>query len=459
MQLVTLAMLAAVVLAPFLVSEGYLPGNLKFLPEMLSGVVAIYVIVQGISTRFKYVRSEYWVVFGAAATIILCGIIANSVGPGPILSGMRYYARAIPFFFLPMVYQYKEAEIQQQLKLLGAVALLQLPLAAYQKYTLVQDMRFTGDFVYGTLMLSSSLTVYMIMGIAFLIALFLRDRLTKQQFGMLFLLYVVPTTLNETKITVFFMPLAIITTAIIASPRGQKMRILTASLAMVVVAGAIFVPIYNYLGTQAVRTKEEESSIYEMFTKKDYFQKYLNQNTAVGDRKEVGRVDAFTVPLDYVSRDPVSLAFGLGLGNASNSNIGPQFSGKFAPLLSRYASGGSSAGSMVLEVGVLGGLCALLLHWLIFRDCMIVARQRGPTLVDILAPAWPASVILTTIGLFYVAPIASENMSYLFWYFSGVFVARRMQLALESSATARARQSAAGRFQQPLAQGQMRQRG
>jgi hypothetical protein len=443
-QNLTLLALGSFVLAPYLASLGLLPGSVKFLPEMFSGLVAVYVLVQGISTRFKYVRTEYWLVFGAAATVLVCGVIANSVSPGPILSGMRYYARAIPFFFLPLVYPFSEDEIWKQMRFLCGIALLQLPLAVYQKYELVSDFRFTGDFVFGTLMLSSSMTLYLIVGIGFLIALYLRKSISPKTFAILFALFVLPTALNETKVTIFFMPVGIMMTALIATPRGQRMRIFLLGTALVVVAGAIFVPIFNYLGTKAVRTKEEESKITDMFTKKDFFEKYLNQNSQLGDRKEVGRVDGITVPVAVIARDPISLVLGLGLGNASSSNLGPQFSGKHAPLLARYASGGPSAGAMILEVGLLGVACALLLHWMILRDALIATRT-GSDLVSQLAGAWPAAVALMTVSLFYVAPISSENQSYLFWYFSGVFVARRAQLAVESTATARSRRGGAMR--------------
>ena len=69
----------------------------------LSGLVLVYVAAAGTRNRFRLVQSKYWIIFAAFSVIILFGIINNPPGSGPVLSGMRFYLRAIPLFFLPAV--------------------------------------------------------------------------------------------------------------------------------------------------------------------------------------------------------------------------------------------------------------------------------------------------------------------------------------------------------------------
>ena len=84
-------------------SLGWLPDSLGFLPEVFGLVVTILVIILGVRNRFQFVRPGYWITFAALVVCILSGIVVNSVEPGPIFSGIRYYLRAIPLFFLPAV--------------------------------------------------------------------------------------------------------------------------------------------------------------------------------------------------------------------------------------------------------------------------------------------------------------------------------------------------------------------
>ena len=221
----------------------------------------------------------------------------------------------------------------------------------------------------------------------------------------------------------FMLPACIILTMLVSAPKGKRLRMVGGSILLLGVAGMLFVPIYDYLGKQNVSTKDA-SSITDMFTKKDYFDKYLNQETKPGDTKEVGRVDAFTVPLAVIKDNPVWFAFGVGLGNAAVSNLGTQYSGAHSPLLGKYASGGSSAGAIVLEIGVFGLLCVFGLHWLIYKDSMHLVRTSDD-LLGTIAIAWPAVVLLVSVSFFYFTPITTESIPYLFWYFSGLLAAHR----------------------------------
>jgi hypothetical protein len=422
-----MVIIAAVMLASYL-GENVGPKALQYMPEMFSAVVTIAVILAGIKTRFRLVRRSYWMVFIALIITVLCGIFANAVGSGPIIAGMRWYVRAFPLFFLPAVFPFTDKQIKQQLTLLSGFGLLQLPVAALQRYQGIQTGHNTGDTVYGTLNVSGTLTIFLLSGICIVLAMFVRGRLDKTKAIILALLFMIPTTINETKITIFLLPMAVLITMLMGAPPGKRLRVVGLSTLFIAVAGAIFIPIYDYMGAQNVTTKEAYS-IADMFTKKGWFEQYLATDADVGsNKKDVGRVDALTVPLGYITRDPVSAAFGLGIGNASLSSLGTQFSGDYGGLLWMYSSA-TTGGALFLELGILGAVCLLMLLWMITSDSLKLARiSEG--LVGVIAVAWPAVVAIVFITMFYAPTYYFESVSYLFWYFSGMIAAHRTELQL-----------------------------
>jgi hypothetical protein len=169
-------------------------------------------------------------------------------------------------------------------------------------------------------------------------------------------------------------------------------------------------------------------------TEKERLERYLVKDAEVGAQK-AGRVDAIVTPVRELSRDPSSLAFGLGVGNVSNSALGIQFEGRyfqrFAPFLK------SAASRILLELGLVGIVSVLALYWLVFRDARRVA-ESDEGLIGAIALAWTGVVATMGLGLVYVDGIAAESLSVLFWYFSGLIAAHRVRQARDSRLIARA---------------------
>src|SRR5579862_5126621 len=103
MQILILAIFCITTLGDFTIQSLDLPPIVRFLPEVTSAFVILYVLVAGTRNRFQLVAPKYWLIFSAMALVILCGIIINNPGSGPLISGMRFYFRAVPLFFLAAV--------------------------------------------------------------------------------------------------------------------------------------------------------------------------------------------------------------------------------------------------------------------------------------------------------------------------------------------------------------------
>jgi hypothetical protein len=424
-QGVMFLVIGAVTLAEYLTSLEAAPGPLRFLAELLSALVTLYVIVAGTRQGFRHVNPKYWVAFGGLAVLVVCGAISNGVAAGPVVAGMRFYLRAIPFFFLPAVYDFKDWQLRQHLRLLCVVCLLQVPVAVYERHTIMATGHTSNaDAVFGTLMQSGVLTLFLVCALCLLGAAMMRGRLTKWTFGILFLLFLIPMSINETKITVIVLPLGLLITFILSAAPHRRLRAAAAAAGMLALGSAVFIPVFDYYQSKSVVPYK----IADFFTNKTELANYLDTGARVGSEKEAGRVDAVVIPLQELSRDPVTFVLGLGLGNASHSSLGPAFTGAHFGVYGRYTLETSEAAFM-LELGTLGVALILWIHWLVFTDALFVAR-RDDGLVGALALGFVGALVVVTISLFYITIHTAESLSYLFWFYAGVIAARRERIRI-----------------------------
>jgi len=425
MQGMMLLTIAAVTVAPYLTSIWALPGTLKFLAEMLSGPAALYVLIAGTRQSFHLVSAKYWIAFGALAVVLLCGAIANGEGPGPVISGMRYCLRAIPFFFIPAVYAFKEWQLRQHLRMLTALCLLQVPIAAYQRHSIMATAHYTNaDAVFGTLGQSGVLSIFLTCALCLFAAAMLRGRLSRSAFCILFVLLLIPMSINETKVTPIVLPLGLLITFLLGAPAHKRLQTAVGAAAILAVGGAIFVPVFDYYQAKTAIPYK----IGDFLTNTAAFSSYLDTGARIGSDKEAGRVDAILIPLQELSRDPVTSVFGFGLGNASRSSLGPTFTGDYYGIYGRYTRETSMA-TFLLETGVLGAVLILWLHWLVFTDALFVARHDDG-LIGTLALGSVAAIVVTTACLFYISLHIVESLSYMFWFYAGVIAATRERMRL-----------------------------
>lgn len=420
MQRVVLLMILSVFLATHLSLNGF-PGAVKFIPEMLSAIVALYVVVEGTRHRFQFVQPKYWIFFGLMLLIVICGILANDVASGPIIAGARLYLRALPFFFLPAIFAFSEKQVKQQLTLILVLCLLQLSVSGYQRYQLWLQNRYTGDLVIGTLGEAGTVTFIEVSAALVVLALFLRKHIGAVRSTILFFLLLLPTTINETKIVVFILPIGLLATLFVGTPRHRRALMIGWATTLLVAFGALLIPIYDYM--QKNNPYPQEISL-DLLT--DNRRNYLEAKDAgIGATTYVGRKDAIVISTKYIANDPIRLAFGLGFGNSIPSSLGKSFSGKYADLFEFVSI--VSFSTFILELGVLGTAVVLILHWLILKDALLVARADHG-LLGALSTAWVGVSLIIFVMIFYKILLPWEAVSYLYWYLSGLIVAQRARL-------------------------------
>jgi hypothetical protein len=333
------------------------------------------------------------------------------------------YFRAMPFFFVPLVFRFSDDEIRAQLKTLLLLGLLQVPIAIEQRWMTTAASRginFSGDYTYGTLMLSSTLSIFVICCICVVTAFFVKNRLNWRQFVALALLLFVPSTINETKVTLFLFPIGLSVVFLLGLRRGFRVKAVAWLVLATVVAGAGFWIAYDLLGSNATG---RERTLADWWVDEDKRTALLTRETELGTQEKSGRLDSITVPIRYLSNDVVSLTMGLGVGSVTDSALGPQFIGRYRELFAPFMR--TAFPRLLLETGILGLLLVAAICVRIFYDARQVERAHGTGIVNSLALGWTGVVAVMTVSLFYTDIVAVTSLSYLFWYGSGLVVSGR----------------------------------
>lgn len=434
MQALIILTLCTATLMDFAAESKAVPGLLRFTPEMLSVIIVGLVFFKALRGGLSIVPNKYWFAFGFLAFVIVCGIFANSVDVGPLLAGMRYYLRAIPLFFLPAVANFSPKQIQQQVKVVLAIAFIQVPIAIFQRYTVMAEGRMSGDDVRGTVADSGVLSIILICVVVILTAYCMRGYLRRLPFLLMFFILLIPTTINETKATVVFLPLGLMATLIAASAPGKRIKVAIGGVALLAAFAAILIPVFTAMNAQG-NSAERRESLVDFFGNEQRLNGYINdkKDVGLGTRRLVGRGTAIAFPLRYLSQDPLHLAFGLGIGNASHSSLGENFTGKYYELFQYFVV--SAAAVFLIELGMIGTLLVVVLYWLVFTDAIAVMKADTEK-TGAIAAGWVGVVAVMGIAEFYNVTHGFASLSYLYWYFAGIVVARRGQLILQQSVAA-----------------------
>lgn len=421
------------------------------LAEAISGVILVLVLLKGATARSVAINPKYLILGLFVALCIVAGLVLNAVNIGTFVAGGRPYLKWIPLFLLPAVYRFSENELRLQLKTILSLALLQAPVASYQFFIEYWNVA-TGDVITGTLGpgASGTLSILMLSVIAGLVTMYIRAYIRLSSLVLLSIFLFIPCTLNETKITIVLLPIAVMTPFLFApTSRFSPLQLTVAGALLAVFIGG-FVSIYDYTYGAGGRYdhNSKRRSIADFFVGQAENPSYLYKGkefdakailakqqrigalvsaTDVFKRRDEGRVGEMLLPLRVLSEEPVLLAVGLGMGNTSASFL-ERFEGDYAGVLSEVS--GSSLISLVLwETGVIGTILFLLFLYLVFQDSRKVATKDD--LVGAIAQSWVAVLMIIALITFYINYFIVDVLIYFVAYFSGFVAAEKYRCQLE----------------------------
>jgi len=409
---------------------GIIPRFSTLATDAFAGIVALMAIFYLARHRSLNIDVKYIIFFFFFCLVMLFGYILNSVSAGTMLMGIRSYLRFAPFFLLPMILNLSDIQMRSQLRFLLVLALIQFPIVVLQKFV----FKINPDWVAGTLNIGSVLTMFSLSAIAITFGFYLHGRLRFGAALILIICFFLPSTLNESKSIVVFLPIMVIISVMITTRTVDKKRLL-------VVAGLgatmLFTFIMSYaifFGTLGVEEERENLFLVDPGKAATHYlfsdtlsdidpRKMLDlEKRVVGQVPElvmgedrVARLDSVLLPVVVLSQDISKLAFGLGAGNASDSFI-TSFSGEYE----KYATLNVSIPQLPIflwEIGLLGVGMFLMFFIFIFIDSRYLANKEG--ISASIATGWAAVVVMIILSLPYKPFMLFSVLGVLFWYFSG----------------------------------------
>ena len=249
------------------------------------------------------------------------------------------------------------------------------------------------------------------------------------------LLFMLPATLNETKVT----PIALaVGTAGVLFARRRVLN--TRQLALVSLAGMLLFGAFVLAYDRLYQTPDRAGYMEFMFDKKAVINGYMLRGVrakplaiarddgpqlvgkpVLTDRETwIGRLDAVRMPFTVLlASDGIRFLLGLGLGNVS-STFGDGAS--YLDLKTELGAMGSTLTQLLWESGLLGTTIAILLLCMVARDSLILSSGDSPFAT--LAAAWFGVALVLLATLAYTNLILMPEITALVAFFSGLVISK-----------------------------------
>lgn len=420
-----------------------LPPRVQYFPELLIALCSAIALVRlVVLRRFGLVPFRYWIVFLVFTYVVASAAIVNDVSPDVTFAGTRFYFRYVPLFLLPFAFDYTDRDLKRLMILLAALALIQIPVAFKQRFVEYVSAPENGDVISGTLSLSTSLSLFSVGMIVAMAALYVGRHIGVILATALSLLFLLPATINETKVTPLALGIGIVAVLFARKRHLRFSQIAVISLTGILLLG-VFVGVYDRLYRSAavpgylefMTSKDQvidNYSVRGVKAKKIHLGDERNKTIAKEVRLTeqaswIGRFDAIQMPLDVLGgNDKVRLLLGLGIGSVS-SDFGS--GGRYRYLSHELDATSTTITQLLWETGLLGAFLGVVLVLLFIRDAWV--RSRLEDEMGDFAAGWFGSSCVVLSTLPYANYIGLSEITCLIAFFSGV-VAR-------SLATTRAR--------------------
>lgn len=321
-----------------------------------------------------------------------------------------------------MVYDFSDQQIKKQLKFLLLVAVLQCPLAIFQRFVQFRGLG-TGDVIAGTFAAAPILSIYMISVIAVLLSFFLNEEIKPKFFLMILVVLFIPTAINETKATMILLPIALIIPVLFAPRHKSKLKLMVTVWTLI----AMFLVGFNFMYSQFYTKRSDVFEFYSSDQVKTYLYVGMEADNVSDDirESEVGRIDAIIYAITENSDDFFRLIWGVGIGNAAAS-FSKFLAGDYLEEYTRLGGKQNALSHMLWEIGIIGVILVFLLFYLIFFDAKVVRNIAGTS--GTLALGWIGVLAVLAMSVPYQNIIGMNVISYLFCYISGYVAAKRCRM-------------------------------
>jgi len=262
--------------------------------------VSFIFLYLGIKKRFSG-GLIYLVIVGFLFLIVVLGSFINNSSASAIILGTRHYFKYLPFFLFPMVYEFEEEKIKKILFLIILLCFFQIPVTLFQRFIQYRHS-ISGDLVAGTVGGSGVVSLILICGVIVLYGFFLEKYINLSKLLIISFGLLIPTAINETKITFIILPAGLIFSTIIYKEKNffLKFKRIFGWSVFTMVFFVIFIFIYNnYYGIRGNLLDHFAAEVEG----RGYL--YMGEERAkkkIESEKRIGRVDAILSPLKQFLR-------------------------------------------------------------------------------------------------------------------------------------------------------------
>lgn len=204
---------------------------------------------------------------------------------------------------------------------------------------------------------SGVLSVYLACAISLVVAFYLKGRIKPSMLLILIGLLFLPTTLNETKVSLLLIPFALISPALFLPGQMNKIKRILPVMAVCMVLMVIFVQVYDHIIVSHGRLTLGE------FVGRDIAKEYLYRGEKLRKEKGIGRFDSIELAVDQLLRTG-NLLLGVGIGNASPS-FSDKLTGEYYKKYWQLQPGMTNLSYLLWEQGLVGVLLFIFFFGLV----------------------------------------------------------------------------------------------
>ncbi len=422
-----------------------LPTTFLWSLEALIAAITVIIIARIIVRKSFNVPLKYLLLSSAFFYVVVSGIILNDTSSLTVVAGIRTYFKYLPLLLLPLAFDYSTNDLKKQFIVLIILGLMQTPVALVQRFILYQNTD-SGDGITGTLLLSGSLSIVLIGLIVIIFALYIKKLMSLKLFITLSIILLIPTTLNETKVT----PILFITafSALLFVLRKElTIKQLVAISGGGILLLVIFISAYNTFYSSGTDTKFVDKMSKEQLIDNYAYHGYKADPKTILDKqtnivgsirelptKEMGRLDSIIIPINVLFNgdDVGKLFFGLGIGNVNSSRSNAEYT-----YINELGGAYTALAMLVWETGIIGALIFVLAIILIAVDSFSLAKKKGAW--GAFSAGWFGVTLVILVTLIYNNMFHLNELPSLFGYFSSLIVikkyveSRKLQIFTASS--------------------------
>ncbi|MHA1381407.1 MAG: O-antigen polymerase [Candidatus Helarchaeota archaeon] len=384
-----------------------LPRHITWIPELISSVVLLFILFKSSINKRIPMKAPYILIY-VFIILTFIGIVLNNVGLPIAIAGIRNHLKFIPFFLLPFYFNFSNQFMNKFFKVIMFFAFLQCPVAILQR---ILYQTASGDPVGGTLgaFSSGTLSVFCSMIIIFWTVYYFKLSMRTRNYILGLIALMIPMSLNETKITLFLIPIILISIYLFIPESKLKFKSIVFIGVIVVSLLGIYRVIYNNYYGRSSRKIENYILKPEKSLEYIYYRKYLENG-------ELNRIPKIIFAYENVNRNISHFLFGVGAGNASDSF----FSNSVGYYYSKYMElriDGVFAGYMIWEYGFLGTALFFLIIMILFKKSYDMKRLKG--INGVIASGFLGMSIIIFISTFYFDALRLNIFGYMYWFVAG----------------------------------------